>query len=198
MSRIARVSSGSIRPARLRAMHSFTRCSMLSTAPRRARYFGYRAVTPIHDIDAPRVPSSRWQLTQRSPLPPLRGRLSLKCCSNASPRTASGGGTGDCGARQAPSHVVSAAAASASGARGRRNGTPQDRRAIRVAATGVGQRCQPRGIDALTGAAVVERASANHDRATSTSACVSPCAAGCQCSVTAAPAARSSAASRSA
>src|SRR6266851_2919957 len=85
MSRMSGPAGSSAAPFMLRRKQSFTRYSIGSTTPLRARYCGYRANTPIHE-PVSRRPSSRWQLVQRSLLPTWFGKLSRVAVSSARPR----------------------------------------------------------------------------------------------------------------
>src|SRR5712691_7802693 len=85
MSRMSGPAGSSAAPFMLRRKQSFTRYSIVSTTPLRARYCGYRANTPIHE-PVSRRPSSRWQLVQRSLLPTWFGKLSRVAVSSARPR----------------------------------------------------------------------------------------------------------------
>src|SRR5437667_10931626 len=85
MSRMSGPAGSSAAPFMLRRKQSFTRYSIVSTTPLRARYCGYRANTPIHE-PVSRRPSSRWQLVQRSVLPTWLGKLSRVAGDSARPR----------------------------------------------------------------------------------------------------------------
>ncbi len=73
-------------PFMLRSKQSLIRSSIVSTCPLRGRYCGKREYTPTQVSEFRAVPAEKWQLTHRSELPTLLGKLSRVASSIARPR----------------------------------------------------------------------------------------------------------------